>query len=391
MLTSPVGGVATPTQTQTLANAQTLAGAYDGVTQGSLRSPTASPPPVGAGAGAGAGKGIANAQCGFVDERGSNASSTDSLRVRETCRDFLKGACFRDNCRYAHDAAEGAAVPVQTTQPVCRDYQNGRCFRASCRFYHGTSAEQATAQIGTNTVSQMFNNAQAMYGMGHIGAHGAMKNPQLHLMNRTMNLQNGFDSAPVGFDQTQFGQNLTLDQAVFLQAAVANGAYDSNHMLTAAAMASEILRRSGASQAVTANGFDFSWMTAQQQMAAAAAAAAAAASGGDASNNMYNNGNNTIHMQQHYASVVNNGSEMMNENGGYVPQTSMNIPTNAAPSQYSSWPPQTAGFLSAERQQSKSSDISALPDSLVDSDLASSIDLTSFHTEYAGFGSGTWS
>jgi len=90
MLTSPVGGVATPTQTQTLANAQTLAGAYDGVTQGSLRSPTASPPPVGAGAGAGAGKGIANAQCGFVDERGSNASSTDSLRVRETCRDFLK-------------------------------------------------------------------------------------------------------------------------------------------------------------------------------------------------------------------------------------------------------------------------------------------------------------
>jgi hypothetical protein len=45
-----------------------------------------SPPP----SGAGAGKGIANAQCGFVDERGSNASSTDSLRVRETCRDFLK-------------------------------------------------------------------------------------------------------------------------------------------------------------------------------------------------------------------------------------------------------------------------------------------------------------
>ena len=279
----------------------------------------------------------------------------------------------------------------QTTQPVCRDYQNGRCFRASCRFYHGTSAEQSTAQIGQNTVSQMFNNAQAMYGMGHIGAHGAMKNPQLHLMNRTMNLQNGFDGAPVGFDQTQFGQNLTLDQAVFLQAAVANGAYDSNHMLTAAAMASEILRRSGTSQAATGNRFDFSWMTAQQQMAAAAAAAAAAASGGDASNNMYNNGNNTIHMQQHYASVVNNGSEMMNENGGYVPQTSMNIPTNAAPSQYSSWPPQTAGFLGAERQQSKSSDISALPDSLVDSDLASSIDLTSFHTEYAGFGSGTWS
>jgi len=83
MLTPPEGGVARgPTPPPTLANAQTLAGAYDMMIQGSLGSPTAS--------GAGAGKGIANAQCGFVDERGSNASSTDSLRVRETCRDFLK-------------------------------------------------------------------------------------------------------------------------------------------------------------------------------------------------------------------------------------------------------------------------------------------------------------
>jgi len=86
-LTSPAGGVArAQTPPPTLANAHTLAGAYDVMVQGSLGSPTASPPA----AGAGAGKGTANAQCGFVDERGSNASSTDSLRVRETCRDFLK-------------------------------------------------------------------------------------------------------------------------------------------------------------------------------------------------------------------------------------------------------------------------------------------------------------
>jgi len=235
----------------------------------------------------------------------------------------------------------------------------------------------------------MFNNAHAMYGMSHIGAQGAVKNPQLHLMNRTMNLQNGFDGTGQ-FDQLQFGQNLTLDQAVFLQAAVANGAYDSNHMLTAAAMASEILRRSGAGHGPPATGFDLSWMTTQQQMAAAAAAAAAAASG-DASANMYNNGNTTLQMQQqhhHYASAVNNGGDMMN--GGYVPHQPMSIP-HAAQSQYSSWPTTTNGVRGVERQQSKSSDISALPDSLVDSELSSSVDLTSFHTEYAGFGSGTWS
>jgi len=81
-----------------------------------------------------------------------------------------QGACFRENCRYGHNNADGlpsnlvrppdrAAAPVacggrrlacrlppvcsrlrrlpvaprpQSSQPLCRDYQNGRCFRARC-------------------------------------------------------------------------------------------------------------------------------------------------------------------------------------------------------------------------------------------------------------------
>uniref|UniRef100_A0A7S0KF00 C3H1-type domain-containing protein n=1 Tax=Micromonas pusilla TaxID=38833 RepID=A0A7S0KF00_MICPS len=64
----------------------------------------------------------------------------------EVCRDFLKGACFRDNCRYAHSSQDGSQPAAQANQPICRDFQNGRCFRASCRFYHGTAAELAAAQ-----------------------------------------------------------------------------------------------------------------------------------------------------------------------------------------------------------------------------------------------------
>ncbi|KAK3246323.1 hypothetical protein CYMTET_44137 [Cymbomonas tetramitiformis] len=61
---------------------------------------------------------------------------------REICRDFLKGVCFRGNCRYMHAAPDGASA----SQPICRDFENGRCFRASCRFYHRTSAEASNGR-----------------------------------------------------------------------------------------------------------------------------------------------------------------------------------------------------------------------------------------------------
>jgi hypothetical protein len=46
------------------------------------------------------------------------------------CRDYLKGACFRENCRYGHNPPDGGLPSNQASQPVCRDFQNGRCFRA---------------------------------------------------------------------------------------------------------------------------------------------------------------------------------------------------------------------------------------------------------------------
>ena len=41
-----------------------------------------------------------------------------------------QGACFRDNCRYAHSSQDGSQPAAQANQPICRDFQNGRCFRA---------------------------------------------------------------------------------------------------------------------------------------------------------------------------------------------------------------------------------------------------------------------
>eukprot|EP00898_Chlorokybus_atmophyticus_P006830 jgi/Chlat1/7148/Chrsp57S06826 len=72
----------------------------------------------------------------------------------EICRDYLKGVCFRSNCRYAHTNADGSSGVAKThveaqgpqSQPICRDYENGRCFRTSCRFYHRPAAEIAASQ-----------------------------------------------------------------------------------------------------------------------------------------------------------------------------------------------------------------------------------------------------
>jgi len=193
--------------------------------------------------------------------------------AREVCRDFLKGACFRENCRYAHDAAEGTVVPAQITQPICRDFQNGRCFRASCRFYHGTSADQMATALGGGG-AQMFHglNGNAMLYSGLQDMLQNSKNPQLHMMNRTMNL-------PM-MGSAQQTENLSLEQAMLRQAALNGGMgmFDGNSAPTVA-MANEILRLNAANQAAggMCTSFDLQMLNAQQL---AAAAAAMEASGG---------------------------------------------------------------------------------------------------------------
>ncbi|XP_045485116.1 zinc finger CCCH domain-containing protein 10-like isoform X2 [Pieris rapae] len=54
------------------------------------------------------------------------------------CRDFIKGRCNRENCRFFHE------IPPKTHLKelfkFCHDFQNKGCFRANCKFLHCTAA-----------------------------------------------------------------------------------------------------------------------------------------------------------------------------------------------------------------------------------------------------------
>lgn len=99
------------------------------------------------------------------------------------------------------------------------------------------------------------------------------KNPQLHMMNRTMNL-------PM-MGSAQQMENLSLEQAMLRQAALNGGMgmFDSNSALTVA-MANEILRLNAANQAAGGMGTSFDLQMLNAQQLAAAAAAAMEANGG---------------------------------------------------------------------------------------------------------------
>ncbi|XP_047505108.1 probable basic-leucine zipper transcription factor P [Pieris napi] len=54
------------------------------------------------------------------------------------CRDFIKGRCNRENCRFFHE------IPPKTHLKelfkFCHDFQNKGCFRTNCKFLHCTAA-----------------------------------------------------------------------------------------------------------------------------------------------------------------------------------------------------------------------------------------------------------
>mmetsp|Transcript_3516 Transcript_3516/g.13000 ORF Transcript_3516/g.13000 Transcript_3516/m.13000 type:complete len:564 (+) Transcript_3516:187-1878(+) len=161
----------------------------------------------------------------------------------EVCRDFLKGSCFRDNCRYAHSGHETigvAAQPTQTSaQPVCRDFQNGRCFRGSCRFFHGSGGDVSTMAGGGASGFGIYgydqNGFDNGFAHGRLGPLAHLHPHSVHALARVMSLSNvGFpphlgamgNSAPHSFG----GHPHSFDAPVF---AAAHGAHDPHVFLGA--------------------------------------------------------------------------------------------------------------------------------------------------------------
>ena len=87
-----------------------------------------------------------------------------------TCRDFQRGNCTRDNCRFTHEGGGGGGgggygggggggyggdrgggggdnrgAPISAG--VCYDWQKGRCSRQTCRFSHDGASEIGRAHV----------------------------------------------------------------------------------------------------------------------------------------------------------------------------------------------------------------------------------------------------
>ncbi|CAH0397829.1 unnamed protein product [Chilo suppressalis] len=80
------------------------------------------------------GKGLTNSDCTMND--------TDKLTLpaNNYCRDFIRGFCTRENCRYIHEVP-----PIPCLKDLfrfCHDFQNKGCFRNNCKFIHSSVEEE---------------------------------------------------------------------------------------------------------------------------------------------------------------------------------------------------------------------------------------------------------
>lgn len=57
------------------------------------------------------------------------------------CRDFIRGCCVRENCRFIHEMPPRGCL--KELFRFCHDFQNKGCFRNNCKFLHSTAEEEA--------------------------------------------------------------------------------------------------------------------------------------------------------------------------------------------------------------------------------------------------------
>lgn len=79
------------------------------------------------------GNGIANANGMSATDDSDNRKSSDF------CKDYLRGKCVRDNCRYFHDTPPKSML--KDLFRFCHDFQNKGCHRLNCKFIHCTVHE----------------------------------------------------------------------------------------------------------------------------------------------------------------------------------------------------------------------------------------------------------
>lgn len=116
---------------------------------------------------------------------GGGGTPTAAGQEREgVCRDYLRGVCDRQRCKYKHEkpttvsSATGAGLALANlvdmnngSGPVlnfCHDYQNNSCPRPNCRFIHCTPAEEEqykrTGELPLHLQADAIRKHQLAYG-----------------------------------------------------------------------------------------------------------------------------------------------------------------------------------------------------------------------------------
>lgn len=76
-------------------------------------------------------------------DTGMNASDDGEMSAATAtnyCRDFIRGCCTRENCRYIHEIPSKAYL--KELFRFCHDFQNKGCYRINCKFIHSTVEEE---------------------------------------------------------------------------------------------------------------------------------------------------------------------------------------------------------------------------------------------------------
>ena len=89
-------------------------------------------------------------------------------RPEEVCRDFQRGQCPRNNCRYAH---EGNVEQI-TRIEACGDFLAGMCYRNNCRFAHASNRGGRRCDSGGGGDSSAQGGGASCCGSGNSGGVG---------------------------------------------------------------------------------------------------------------------------------------------------------------------------------------------------------------------------
>ncbi|XP_047994851.1 zinc finger CCCH domain-containing protein 10-like [Leguminivora glycinivorella] len=110
---------------------------------------------------------------------GTMISDDEKVALANICRDYVRGCCMRENCRYTHEKP-----PLNRLKELfrfCHDYQNKGCFRHNCKFMHFTLEEEAHFYSTGNFPQDP--RERGIIPVCQAYLHGSCSNPECNLIH----------------------------------------------------------------------------------------------------------------------------------------------------------------------------------------------------------------